>query len=63
MSFDIQKYIATEDDDDWSQFEGPIAFTPEQTIDWLEGMRELMFEVYKNNPNIKPKHLDDPAVE
>lgn len=25
--------------------------TPEQTIEWLQGMNELMFEVYAHNPH------------
>ncbi len=39
---------------DWSQYQGPIRLTPEQTIQWLEGMREFMFEIWKNNPEWRP---------
>jgi hypothetical protein len=29
--------------------------TTEQTIQWLDGFRELMFEVWRNNPNSIPR--------
>lgn len=28
--------------------------TPEQTVEWLDGFRQLMFEAWKNNPKLIP---------
>jgi len=35
--------------DHWNQTKPVPVFTPEQTILWLEGIRELLFEVWKND--------------
>lgn len=36
-------------------FKAPLPIlTPEQTIIWLDGMRELMLEVWSKNPNQIP---------
>jgi hypothetical protein len=36
--------------DEWNKSNPAPVLTTEQTIEWLEGMRELMFEIWKNNP-------------
>lgn len=35
---------------EWNQKSHIQKFTPEQVIEWLEGMRAFLFEVWKNNP-------------
>ncbi len=31
----------------------PVLLTPEQIILWLDGHRQFMFEVWKNNPHLR----------
>lgn len=38
---------------DWAEESSHPILTPEQIITWLEGHRELMIEVWTNNPNLR----------
>ncbi len=38
---------------DWGQASSQIQLTPEQIIQWLESYRELMFEVWNKNPELR----------
>jgi len=46
--------------DDWSAHDFPVPashLTPEQILTWLDGWREFIFEVWKQNPELKDKYL------
>lgn len=32
--------------------EKPIAMSPEQRLEWLDGVRAFMFEIWKQNPSL-----------
>jgi len=52
MSKDSKTKTDTEGND---PFKAPLPIlTPEQTIIWLDGMRELMLEVWSKNPSQIP---------
>lgn len=36
---------------DWEQSQFPL--TPEEVIQWLEGHRQLMFEIWTQNPKLR----------
>ncbi len=38
---------------DWGDTSHSIPLSPEQVIEWLEGYRELMIEIWKNNPELR----------
>ncbi len=38
---------------DWGEASSQVFLSPEQMIEWLEGYRELMIEVWKNNPELR----------
>ncbi|MBI4925783.1 MAG: hypothetical protein HY843_07650 [Bdellovibrio sp.] len=38
---------------DWGEVSSQVSLTPEQIIEWLESYRELMIEVWKNNPELR----------
>lgn len=37
----------------WNRENKPLFYTPEQILDWLDGMRSFMFEVWKKNPSLR----------
>lgn len=39
--------------ENWGDSSSPPPLNPEQIIEWLEGYRELMIEVWKNNPELR----------
>lgn len=38
---------------DWGEASSQIRLSPEQIIEWLEGYRELMMEIWRNNPKLR----------
>lgn len=38
--------------ENWGQDSSAATLTPEQIIEWLEGYRELMIEVWTQNPEL-----------
>lgn len=36
--------------------EKPYEPTAEESLDWLDGMRAFMFEVWKNNPDLRKQY-------
>lgn len=38
---------------DWGELSSSLTLSPEQIIEWLEGYRELMVEIWKNNPELR----------
>lgn len=41
----------------WNQEQQSPQLTAEQCLEWLDGMRALMFEVWKHNPELKEKFI------
>lgn len=52
-----RKKLSKKDDDaawkKWNQEAAFIRLTPEQTLEWLDSIRAFMFEVWKQNPQLR----------
>lgn len=40
----------------WNAEQRPMRPTAEQSLTWLDGWREFMFEVWRNNPELLARH-------
>jgi hypothetical protein len=63
MANDPEKLVTQEKWAEWNKGYTLPILTPEQTIEWLEGMREFNTEVWKKNPYCRPQWVKDLMAE
>lgn len=40
----------------WNQQAESVKLTPEQCLEWLDGVRAFMFEVWRENPHLRREY-------
>lgn len=40
----------------WNAAQRPVRLSPEQCLEWLDGWREFMFELWQKNPHLRAEH-------
>lgn len=46
----------------WNEDQRPPRISPEQCLEWLDGWRALMFEVWQQNPDLRKRYEQWNAV-